>query len=57
MGGYVRIPEPDVTQTQCPKCRAENIGRKYYIWRVSDERGCHLECDVCAHSWYPKELK
>lgn len=35
----------------CPKCCAENIGRKVYVWRVADERGPHFECDVCAHSW------
>lgn len=38
----------DVT---CPKCGAENIGRKVYIWRVVDERGPHMECDVCGHPW------
>ncbi len=46
--GYVRIPEPEITQRACPKCGAENVGRKIYLWRVSDERGVHNECDVCA---------
>lgn len=50
-GGYLRVPEPEATEIRCPKCGAENIGRKVYVWRVSDERGLHLECDVCAHSW------
>lgn len=50
-GGHLRMPAPDV-DGPCPKCRAENVGdRKFYVWRVADERGLHWECDVCAHSW------
>ena len=44
-----RIPALD--NVQCPKCRAENIGRKVAVWRVADERGPHHECSVCAHAW------
>lgn len=45
----VRIPAPEIVQ--CPKCGNENIGRKIYIWLVSDERGPHYECSACAQSW------
>lgn len=48
--GYVRIPEPEITGP-CPKCGAENIGRKVYLWRVSDGDGARTECDVCSHTW------
>lgn len=47
----VKIPALD--SENCPKCGAENIGRKIHVWRVSDERGLHCECSVCAHSWKP----
>lgn len=49
--GHVKIHEPEITELQCPKCRAENVGRKLHIWRVADERGVHYECSVCAHAW------
>lgn len=37
----------------CPKCAAENCGRKVYVRIVTDERGTHAECAACAHSWVP----
>lgn len=47
---YDRSPaQPDEA---CPKCgNANPDARKVSIWRVSDERGLHLECEVCAHAW------
>lgn len=39
----------------CPKCGAENIGKRVHIQSVTDERGTHYECSVCAHSWTTKE--
>ena len=48
-GGYVRVPAND--HVSCPKCQAENIGRKVHVWSVADERGHHYECEVCAHDW------
>lgn len=45
----VRIPA--LEDERCEKCGAENIGRKVYVWRVADERGPHMECDQCSHSW------
>lgn len=51
--GHFRVPEPLVTQIACPKCGAENLtDRHHRVWRVSDERGPHLECDCCGHEWY-----
>ncbi len=52
-GGYARIPAND--DIACPKCRAENIGRKIAVWLISDERGPGHECDVCAHYWKTPE--
>lgn len=43
---HFRIPAFD--STACPKCGAGNTDKKYYVWKVSDERGLHFECDVCA---------
>lgn len=45
----IRVPALD--DVQCPKCQAENIGRKVYVWNTADERGQHFECDICAHHW------
>ncbi len=45
----MRIPAAD--SVMCPKCGAENIGRKVCIWNVADERGPHFECDICAKEW------
>lgn len=45
--GYVKIPA--LESEQCEKCHAENVGRKIYLWRIADERGAGLDCDVCAH--------
>lgn len=50
-GVGIRVPEPPITELQCPKCGAENVGRKTHVWRVADERGVHHECQVCAHAW------
>lgn len=47
----VRIPAPD--DQPCPKCHAVNRPGVEYVWRIADERGLHLECIVCAHSWKP----
>ena len=46
---HVRIPALD--DERCPYCGAENLGRKVYVWQAADERGPHLECDVCAKEW------
>ena len=43
---HIRIPALD--DERCPHCGAENVGQKVYVWRAADERGPHLECDVCA---------
>lgn len=58
LGGYLRIPEPMVTELMCPKCGAINVDdRQHYIWRVADERGLHAECDACATFWVPESWK
>lgn len=46
----VRVPAlPDEA---CNKCGAMNPNdRQASVWRVADERGLHLECDVCGHAW------
>lgn len=44
----VGMPEDDLA---CPKCAAMNRPAVKYVWRVTDERGEHFECCVCAHSW------
>lgn len=65
MGPTPTTPRPTPTRTrsgltvrvpawwheECPRCRAVNDDKKESVWRVSDERGLHLECDVCAHAW------
>ena len=47
--GSVKIPALD--DEPCPKCRAENAGRKVYVWRVADSAGLRYECDQCGHGW------
>ena len=45
--GYAKILAPPYEA--CPRCgdmSGDIIGR---VWRVSDERGTHLECDSCGH--------
>jgi len=36
---------------RCPKCFAENFERVVHLWFVVDERGAHIECNICAYSW------
>lgn len=48
--GYARCPA--LNDEACPKCGAVNPNdTQVYVWRVADERGAHLQCDVCAHEW------
>ena len=49
MEGYVKIPA--LPFVFCPKCDTVNTDTKILVWSVSDERGLHLECDVCFHAW------
>jgi len=44
-------PTPASEDIQCPRCYAENVGRVVHLWFVVDERGAHIECNVCAASW------
>jgi DNA-directed RNA polymerase subunit M/transcription elongation factor TFIIS len=45
--GRVRILAPPCEA--CPKCGDMNHGEVGRLYRVADERGCHLECDTCGH--------
>ena len=52
MSGYVRIPAAPTLHLMCPKCRAENVtAGQHHVEIVADERGSHVECNVCAHAW------
>lgn len=51
----VRIPAH--LDEACPKCGSSNDPKKYFVWMVSDERGLHLECDVCSNAWKPAHAK
>jgi hypothetical protein len=50
-GTAVSLRVPAFESTFCPKCDTGNTERKFYVWKVADERGLHFECDVCAHAW------
>jgi hypothetical protein len=47
--GWIRIDGPD--GERCPKCGAENIGKKIYIKRQADGRGPWNVCDGCGYGW------
>lgn len=46
-GLTVRILAPPFER--CPKCGNMSSADAGTLWRVADERGCHLECDACGH--------
>ena len=48
---------PALADEMCPKCGSSNTDKKFYVWRVSDERGLHFECNVCANAWKASDLK
>ena len=52
--GHVKIPARD--DEPCPKCLAENAGRKVYVWRVADRAGLRYECDQCGHGWRRRDV-
>lgn len=45
--GYIKILAPPYEA--CPKCGDMNGADVGRLWRVADERGCHLECETCGH--------
>lgn len=50
--GYLRVPA--LLDESCPHCHEANPDtRNVRVWRVSDERGLHHECDWCATIWFP----
>ena len=44
--GHIRILAPPFEH--CPGCDAMNTADTGSLWRVTDERGLHLECDACG---------
>lgn len=40
------------SETICPKCGDQNIGRKHVI--TLDPHG-HADCATCGHWWVPKD--
>ena len=48
MNGYIKILAPPYEA--CPKCGEMNHADSGGLWRTADERGVHLDCDVCGTS-------